>query len=100
MSERKPTAEFWIAAILVSALVLYPTSFGPACWFNYWTGFGGKALAIAYGPIGSLLAADSTSADTARRYAQLGVRAKVNFQWSSDVGPIWRGRVERIGDFD
>jgi hypothetical protein len=99
-SPRKPTAGFWITVALVAVLVGYPLSVGPACWISYWTGFGGKAIAIAYGPIGSLLAGDSTAADTVQWYAQLGVPANVKFQWSSDVSPVWRGRVERIGDFD
>ncbi len=33
MSEaRKPTVRFWITVTLVSLLVGYPLSFGPACW--------------------------------------------------------------------
>src|SRR5262245_37565300 len=32
MTDRKPTAGFWITVALVVVLVGYPLSFGPACW--------------------------------------------------------------------
>jgi hypothetical protein len=32
LTDRKPTARFWITAALAAVLVGYPLSLGPACW--------------------------------------------------------------------
>jgi hypothetical protein len=50
MGTRKPTIGFWVATIVVVSLA-YPLSFGPACWINERTGFGGRAVSIVYRPI-------------------------------------------------
>lgn len=33
-SPRKPTTGFWITVALVTMLLAYPLSFGPACWIS------------------------------------------------------------------
>jgi hypothetical protein len=34
-SRKKPGVAFWATVVLVAVLVLYPLSFGPACWLAY-----------------------------------------------------------------
>jgi hypothetical protein len=51
MSERKPTAGFWITVALLAIVVLYPLSLGPACWISSRAGAGGHAVSILYRPI-------------------------------------------------
>jgi hypothetical protein len=31
-SRKKPGVAFWATVVVVAALILYPLSFGPACW--------------------------------------------------------------------
>jgi hypothetical protein len=50
MSEHKPTAGFW-ATVVLTALLAYAASFGPACWVNERTGVGSRVVAIVYRPI-------------------------------------------------
>ena len=49
MSERKPSAVFWIAVAVVALLALYPLSFGPVCWKLH--GDRENRLLRAYAPI-------------------------------------------------
>jgi hypothetical protein len=49
-SDCKPTSGFWITLALVAVLVVYPLSFGPACWWCSRTGV--ARLPIIYFPIG------------------------------------------------
>jgi hypothetical protein len=48
---KKPTAGFWITVALVAVLVLYPLSFGPACWLARREMLEIPAVAHLYGPI-------------------------------------------------
>jgi hypothetical protein len=48
---RKPGVAFWATVALVVVLVVYPLSFGPACWINGRTGVGTNAISIVYRPI-------------------------------------------------
>ena len=51
MTDRnKPTAGFWITVALVAVLV-YPLSFGPACWITSRLGHGAVILPVIYWPI-------------------------------------------------
>jgi hypothetical protein len=63
MTDRKKTGvAFWATVALVVVLVGYPLSFGPACWFNEWTGLpvskgygsagiGDEVIFIVYRPL-------------------------------------------------
>jgi hypothetical protein len=49
--ERPQTdCRFWIVVVL-TGLLLYPLSFGPACWFGERNGIGTSGIATAYQPI-------------------------------------------------
>jgi hypothetical protein len=41
---------FW-ATLAASALLLYPLSFGPACWIGERNGIGTVGISVAYAPI-------------------------------------------------
>ena len=47
----KPGLAFYATIILLVVLVLYPLSFGPACWITSRTGIGVNALPAIYRPI-------------------------------------------------
>jgi hypothetical protein len=67
-----PTAGFWATVVVVSTVVLYPLSFGPACWLNQRTGAGRRLMSIVYRPI-IWLASESSGAETIiGAYASLG----------------------------
>ena len=46
----KPGVPFWATVVVVVAL-LYPISFGPACWLASRTGIGASALPAIYRPV-------------------------------------------------
>jgi hypothetical protein len=72
MSQHKLTIGFWITATL-AGLLLYPLSFGPACWFGERNGIGTAAIATAYCPI--IWLASSNKGPAARAilwYAKIG----------------------------
>jgi len=51
-SRKKPGVAFWATVVVVVAL-LYPISFGPACWLADWLDWDGESeywIAIAYRP--------------------------------------------------
>jgi hypothetical protein len=51
MTDRtKPGVAFW-ATVVVAVGLLYPISFGPACWLSSRTGIGVSALPAIYHPI-------------------------------------------------
>jgi hypothetical protein len=50
MSQNKPTVGFWITATF-AGLLLYPLSFGPACWIGERNGVGTATLSTVYCPI-------------------------------------------------
>ncbi|MGQ0634000.1 MAG: hypothetical protein ACT4QC_05305 [Planctomycetaceae bacterium] len=47
----KPTVGFWATVVVVALVILYPLSFGPACWINQRTGVGASAIPMIYWPI-------------------------------------------------
>ena len=50
-TRQKPTAAFYVCVVLSAALIMYPLSFGPACWLaSRHTAFVPALLAI-YGPV-------------------------------------------------
>src|SRR5262249_46927798 len=55
MSERQPSAGFWITFVILAILVLYPLSLGPACWISSPAGTGGHAVSVIHRPIPWLL---------------------------------------------
>jgi len=80
---KKPGLAFWATVVVVVAL-LYPISFGPACWINRGTAVGGKAIWTVYYPM--LWAANRSIVldDAFIRYAGLGV--------SESKTPVFRDR--------
>jgi len=51
MSERKPSAGFWITVVILAILVLYPLGLGPACWISSRLGAGAHVVSVLYRPI-------------------------------------------------
>src|SRR5262249_49742233 len=51
MTERKPTAGFWIAVTLLAIVMLYPLSLGPACWISSRLRAGSHVVSVVYRPI-------------------------------------------------
>jgi len=52
LTDRKhPTAAFWITVALVVVLVVYPLSFGPACWLTAKGVVPVEAIETAYRPV-------------------------------------------------
>jgi len=93
---QKPGAAFW-ATVVVVVLLLYPLSFGPACWISSWTDCGGEwVLPFAYRPV--LTAGDRSEAiwRVAKWYAELGADEGWFWvdRWLDDSGvrqPMWIG---------
>lgn len=86
MSEqKKPGFGFW-ATVVATVLVLYPLSFGPACWIvSRYVGMS-EVLSIVYRPLVCVVVEfpDSTTATLIRRYAS----------WMAMNGPVFgRARV-------
>jgi hypothetical protein len=40
----------WLGGLILLGIVLYPLSFGPACWVNNWCGVGADFMATFYRP--------------------------------------------------
>jgi hypothetical protein len=112
----KPGAGFWCTVLLVSASLAYPLGFGPACWIHARTGVGGKAINIAYRPIGNCLFPPdrdggyggtyytfyyfSPTDSLARWYANLGTpQGVLLLEWGND-GPTWVSKNDRGLVFD
>ena len=72
MSEphKKPGVAFWATVVVVVGLILYPVSFGPACWLASRTGIGISALPEIYHPIVSRMGRAGTI-ETSRSYAKV-----------------------------
>jgi hypothetical protein len=49
-ARQKPGVAFWATVVVVLALV-YPVSFGPACWISSHTGTAASMIPTAYKPI-------------------------------------------------
>ena len=50
-SRKKSGLAFWATVVVVVGLVLYPLSFGPACWITSRTDFGWRAVPTLYYPL-------------------------------------------------
>lgn len=93
--KNKFTAGFWTIAAVVMLLLLYPLSFGPACWLNRWTGRGNQTIAIVYRPAGGFVNSQSATGCMVAWYAHLGVERDVYVNWDSDRGPRWSNAMDR-----
>jgi len=74
MTDRHPSAAFWITVTLVAVLVGYPLSFGPACWLVAWTNQDGvPILPKIYVPIARLTCRSEYVHDVLRRFVRIGI---------------------------
>ena len=55
---RSPGIVFWGTVLASSALVLYPLSFGPACWISSQVGVGANVLPTVYRPLLGVMSRD------------------------------------------
>jgi hypothetical protein len=114
--ERRPTAGFWIAVVVLTVLVGYPLSFGPACWISSrqsgarparsCRGMGPvhqlaarqradvPTLSAAYAPIGWLAARSRLAGDVSCRSAQWGMPVGTSIYLPTD----WSGSVVIIAN--
>jgi hypothetical protein len=88
-SDLRTTVGFWAIVVVVSLLLLYSLSFGPACWINRWTGVGSRAMAILYRPVSGFLDPSTTAGGMLNWYARLGVEDGVFLNWGIEEGPHW-----------
>lgn len=49
--QKKPGVGFWATVVVVTLLVLYPVSFGPACWFTSRFEYGRRQMPFVYRPV-------------------------------------------------
>ena len=78
---KKPGVAFWATAVVVVALVAYPLSFGPACWFTSRVNLSGKFVTIPYRPIVWLFCNSPQGVRTViRSYASAGAREDWGWQ--------------------
>jgi hypothetical protein len=88
MNHRKqPSVAFWATVVLVTVLVGYPLSFGPACWICDRMTIDTRIIGIAYRPI--LLAWEHSPEEVGAFldwYSKIG--AHQNSTWMSDG--TWR----------
>jgi hypothetical protein len=86
----RTTAGFWAAVVVVSLLILYPLSFGPACWLHSRTAKGGAEMAVFYWPIGRILTAHNHASELVSWYGCLAAEdGEVGIGWSPEDGPVW-----------
>jgi hypothetical protein len=64
---------FWVIVALI-VMLLYPLSFGPACWISERTEDDGKILSFVYGPIIRIAFENPTIGGFALKYACWGLR--------------------------
>ena len=88
MTDRKHTGwAFWTTVALVTLLVVYPLSFGPACWIASRTNAGAEWLPICYRPIVSGLSNDRPRLTAVIQwYSRLG--AARGWLWVPDGIPL------------
>ena len=93
-SRKQPGLAFWATVVVVAGLVLYPLSFGPACWWFagpqraglFCAGFTDRYAPIYYWPIGWL--ADRSPLvlhDAIIWYARLGGRVAIPYDRDGDL---------------
>jgi hypothetical protein len=76
MNQHRPTVAFWIAAAL-AGLLLYPLSFGPACWFGERNGIGTATISTVYWPIICLASSNrGPAAKSILWYAKIGASSR------------------------
>src|SRR5262245_58182549 len=103
-----PSAAFW-ATVVVVGVLLYPLSFGPACWVASRTGCGSRLLPKIYGPIVTRMRMNSDGHfETFRSDASLPPRDFLNFYPSGIIsryatlfateGWRWRASLEFAED--
>lgn len=86
MTDHKKTGvAFWAAVVVVVVLVLYPLSFGPACWITSRLDRGADMVPVLYHPFTSAMSpqTDTTIDSVIIWYAELG--AAENWVW----GAVW-----------
>jgi hypothetical protein len=95
-SRNQPGVAFWATVVVVVALI-YPISFGPACWLMDRTRSGSRIVATLYRPMMALIAYGPLSiSDAATEYANLFAHDR----WA--VEPVDLGWVKwnrNFGDF-
>ncbi|MSR56962.1 MAG: hypothetical protein EXS05_04740 [Planctomycetaceae bacterium] len=91
----------WTAVLVVVAILGYPLSVGPACWFSSQTGIGARAVTVLYVPL--LSAIDELTFPTiawepAWRIANdyMGLFATADWGWR--VRPGWNEQGEYCGE--
>jgi hypothetical protein len=101
MTERKkPGVAFWAAVVVVAALVLYPLSFGPACWISSRLNLGAKLVPIIYRPVLRITYPDPWVTRNNRvqilvlGYTRLFAAPGWGWQYNAESGHIW-GRSRR-----
>jgi len=72
----KPGAVFWATVVLLMSLVVYPLSFGPACWIASRGTNESARLPKCYSPIARMILDEPELAGAAaRKFAMLGMPA-------------------------
>ena len=74
----------FLAGSVLAVLVIYPLSFGPACWISERTESDGKILSSVYGPLMRVAFRNQTIADLTVRYMMCGVRRNSEFLLNSE----------------
>ena len=80
-SRKKPAVALW-ATVVVVVMLLYPISFGPACWISSRLDDGdgqSDVIPIAYMPMTWAMSASVGIAGTLEWYSRLGSQG--NWQW-------------------
>jgi hypothetical protein len=93
---KKPGVAFWATVVVVVVALLYPISFGPACWISSRLNAGTQAVTVVYRPITWCLSDnyDGPLDNAVRWYAGLGA-ADASWGWwgrspcESEEVPPW-----------
>jgi len=100
--QQKMGFAFWAAIVIVSALVMYPLSFGPVCWITSRANCSHEILTTIYQPVHWVwgLNAENRVGHAIRWYVQLG--AADGWHWigetrrDSDGNEYWDERWRYI----
>jgi hypothetical protein len=76
---KKPGAAFWATVVVIALLVMYPLSFGPACWISSRTNTAASVIPIVYRPIVWCMAHNRGLGKVVKWYGELG--AGRGWQW-------------------
>lgn len=77
---KKPGIGFWATVVVVTLLVLYPLSFGPACWFTSRFDYGRKQMPFVYRPVTWVMEKGSSRVQDAV-YSYYSLFAKSGWHW-------------------